>query len=299
MGIIFTFLIYLRNFTGPINNVLNLINTLQLSLASAERVFELIDEKPEIDAADAISLPKAKGQVQFEHVSFAYDKPTILQDINLTAKPGEVVALVGPTGAGKTTTMNLLTNLYPLKEGRVLLDGHDVTKIKRHDLRRLVTVVQQESFLFNMSIRENIRLGRPKASDQDVVEAAKEANADSFIRQLPDGYDTILSENASQLSQGQRQLLSIARAFIAKSPVLVLDEATASIDSQTEADIQNAMTALMKQKTSFVIAHRLSTIKSANQILVINHGQVIEQGTHKSLLAKGGFYAQLYNSQFE
>ncbi|WP_371851271.1 ABC transporter ATP-binding protein [Companilactobacillus formosensis] len=299
VGIIFTFLIYLRNFTGPINNVLNLINTLQLSLASAQRVFQLIDEEPEKDSQDSIGLPSAIGHVEFEDVYFAYDKKLILKDINIVADPGKVIALVGPTGAGKTTIMNLLTNLYPLQKGRILLDGHDVTKIRRHDLRHLVTVVQQESFLFNLSIRENIRLGRPNASDEEVISAAKAANADKFIEQLPNGYETILSENASQLSQGQRQLLSIARAFIAKSPVLVLDEATASIDSQTEVDVQNAMTTLMKDKTSFVIAHRLSTIKNADKILVIDHGQIIERGTHQELLAKQGFYAQMYNSQFD
>lgn len=299
VGVIFTFLIYLRNFTGPINNVLDLINTLQLSLASAERVFELIDESQEKDNPEAISLKKAQGHIIFDHVSFAYDKRMILNDINLVADPGEVVALVGPTGAGKTTIMNLLTNLYPLKKGHVLLDGHDVTKIRRADLRKNVAIVQQESFLFTMSIRENIRLGRPDASNSDVERAAIEANADTFIRQLPDGYDTLLSENASQLSQGQRQLLSIARAFITEAPVLILDEATASIDSQTEADVQKAMANLMKNKTSFVIAHRLSTIQKANQILVIKDGQVIEQGNHQSLLNKNGFYAKLYNSQFD
>ncbi|AUI78075.1 multidrug ABC transporter ATP-binding protein [Lactiplantibacillus pentosus] len=299
VGIIFTFLIYLRNFTGPINNVLNLINTLQLSLASAERVFELIDEPQEQDQPGAVALPQATGHVTFDHVSFAYDERPILKDVNLVANPGEVVALVGPTGAGKTTIMNLLTNLYPLKAGRVLLDGQDVTTIRRADLRRQVTVVQQESFLFTMSIRENIRLGRPDASDAEVVQAAQRAHADPFIRQLPDGYETTLSENASQLSQGQRQLLSIARAFITEAPVLVLDEATASIDSQTEADVQAAMAALMRDKTSFVIAHRLSTIQSADQILVINDGRVIERGTHQQLLAANGFYAQLYQSQFE
>ena len=299
VGVIFTFLIYLRNFTGPINNVLDLINTLQLSLASAERVFDLIDESQEVDEPEAIGLKKIQGHVTFEHVSFAYDTRTILNDINLIANPGEVVALVGPTGAGKTTIMNLLTNLYPLQKGRVLLDGHDVTTLQRANLRKNVTVVQQESFLFTMTIRENIRLGRPDATDVEVIQAAKQANADTFINQLPDGYDTLLTENASQLSQGQRQLLSIARAFITEAPVLILDEATASIDSQTEADVQKAMTSLMKNKTSFVIAHRLSTIQKADQILVIKAGKVIERGNHESLLAKNGFYAHLYKSQFD
>ena len=195
--------------------------------------------------------------------------------------------------------MNLLTNLYPLRAGRVLLDGQDVTRFKRADLRHLITVVQQESFLFTMSIAENIRLGRPGASDEDVRQAAREAHAETFINQLPDGYATVLHENASQLSQGQRQLLSIARAFITNAPVLVLDEATASIDSQTEADVQAAMTELMRGKTSFVIAHRLSTIQRANQILVIDAGRVIERGTHADLLAAHGFYWRLYNSQFD
>lgn len=299
VGVIFTFLIYLRNFTGPINNVLDLINTLQLSLVSAQRVFALIDEQPEQDLPNAAHVTQTAGNVTFDHVSFAYDQRPILKDINLTAKQGEVVALVGPTGAGKTTIMNLLTNLYPLQQGRVLLDGRDVTTIQRQDLRRLVTVVQQESFLFTMSIRENIRLGRPDATDEDVELAAKRANAHTFISQLPEGYETILTENASSLSQGQRQLLSIARAFVTGAPVLVLDEATAAIDSQTEADVQAAMTALMQDKTSFVIAHRLSTIQRANQILVIDAGQVVERGTHESLLAADGFYAKLYNSQFD
>lgn len=299
VGIIFTFLIYLRNFTGPINNLLDLINTLQLSIVSAERVLQVIDERPETDAEGAVELTQTQGHVQFDHVSFAYDTRPILKDINLEASPGEVVALVGQTGAGKTTIMNLLTNLYPLQSGRVLLDGRDVTTIRRADLRRLITVVQQESYLFTMSIRENIRLGRPDATDEDVERAAQQANADTFISQLPDGYDTMLMENARDLSQGQRQLLSIARAFVAQAPILVLDEATAAIDSNTEADVQHAMTGLMAGKTSFVIAHRLSTIQSANQILVIDQGQIVERGTHESLLRDNGYYAKLYNSQFD
>lgn len=300
VGVIFTFLIYLRNFTGPINNLLDLINTLQLSLVSAQRVFEVIDAKPERDVPNATRMLTTKGQVTFDHVSFAYDDTRlILKDINLTAAPGEMVALVGQTGAGKTTIMNLLTNLYPLQSGRVLLDGQDVTTVRRSDLRHLITVVQQESFLFGMTIRENLRMGRPDATDAEIEQAAQAANAHNFISQLPDGYDTELRENASALSQGQRQLLSIARAFVAAAPILVLDEATAAIDSNTEADVQRAMSNLMRGKTSFVIAHRLSTIQAADQILVIDQGQVVERGTHEALLARGGAYAKLYNSQFE
>lgn len=300
VGIIFTFLIYLRNFTGPINNLLDLINTLQLSLVSAQRVFALIDEPPEQDVPDALPLPHPVGHVRFEHVDFAYEpNRQILHDVSLTAEPGQVIALVGQTGAGKTTIMNLLTNLYPLQHGAILLDGHDVTSLRRADLRHAVTVVQQESFLFTLTIRENIRLGRPTATDAEVAQAAEQANAAGFITQLPQGYDTLLTENAHDLSQGQRQLLSIARAFIAQAPVLVLDEATAAIDSNTEAMVQTAMSRLMQHATSFVIAHRLSTIQAADQILVIADGRVVERGTHAELLAQGGEYASLYNSQFE
>lgn len=299
VGVIFTFLIYLRNFTGPINNVLDLINTLQLSLASAERVFALVDEQPERDLPDAQDVDKAAGHIRFEHVDFAYDTRPILHDVTIEAPAGTMVALVGPTGAGKTTIMNLLTNLYPLQKGRVLLDGRDVTTIKRADLRRLITVVQQEPFMFAQSVRENIRLGRLTASDAEIEAAARAAGADGFIRQLPDGYDTVLEENASGISQGQRQLLSIARAFVTNAPVLVLDEATASIDSNTEAAVQKAMSALMRGKTSFVIAHRLSTIQRADEILVIDAGRVVERGTHAQLLAKNGAYAKLYYSQFD
>lgn len=300
VGIIFTFLIYLRNFTGPINNVLDLINTLQLSLASAERVFEVVDEVPEKDVPGAQHVTTTTGRVAFDHVDFAYDpgRP-ILHDVSLVAAPGQMIALVGATGAGKTTIMNLLTNLYPLQSGYVLLDGRDVTTLRRADLRHLITVVQQEPFMFQLSIKENIRLGRAEASDEAVVLAAKQAHADGFIRQLKDGYDTVLAENAQNISQGQRQLLSIARAFIAAAPVLVLDEATASIDSNTEADVQRAMVGLMKGKTSFVIAHRLSTIRHADEILVIDAGRVVERGSHEALLKRGGAYAALYNSQFD
>ncbi|WP_156321840.1 ABC transporter ATP-binding protein [Lacticaseibacillus thailandensis] len=300
VGVIFTFLIYLRNFTGPINNTLNLINTLQLSLASAERVFAVIDEQPEQDQPDAVAVTTTTGAVRFDHVSFAYvPGHEILHDINITAHPGDTVAIVGPTGAGKTTMMNLLTNLYPLQAGAVFLDGRDVTTIKRQNLRRLVTVVQQESHMFTASVADNIRNGRLDATDEEVQAAAVRAHADTFIRQLPQGYATVLTEDAAGLSQGQRQLLSIARAFVTNAPVLVLDEATSSIDSNTELDVQHAMADLMQGKTSFVIAHRLSTIQRATTIVVINGGRVVEQGTHAELLAAHGFYYQLYQSQFQ
>lgn len=300
VGVIFTFLIYLRNFTGPINNTLNLINTLQLSLASAERVFKVIDEEPERDLPDAEAITTTTGAVSFDHVSFAYEPgKEILHDVNIEAHPGDTVAIVGPTGAGKTTMMNLLTNLYPLQSGTVRLDGRDVTTIKRQNLRRLVTVVQQESHMFTASVADNIRNGRLDATDDEVHAAAEQAHADHFIRQLPNGYDTVLTEDAAGLSQGQRQLLSIARAFVTNAPVLVLDEATSSIDSNTELDVQHAMTELMRGKTSFVIAHRLSTIRRATTIVVIDGGRVVERGTHEELLAAKGFYYQLYESQFQ
>ncbi len=298
VGVIFSFLIYLRDFNGPIRNMLDLINTLQLSIASAERVFEVVNATPEPDEEQLPPTASIKGEVVLKHVSFGYEPGVnILKDLSITAKPGETVAIVGPTGAGKTTTINLLTKLYPLNAGTITIDGINIDQIRRQDLRRNIAIVQQEPFLFSMTVKENILLGRPNATDADVVTAAKAANADSFIRLLPQGYDTPLTDGAQNLSQGQRQLLSIARAFIAQTPLLILDEATSSIDTKTELDIQEATTQLMQDKTSFVIAHRLSTIQNADQIIVVNHGEIVERGTHENLLAANGFYAALYNSQ--
>lgn len=298
IGIIFSFLIYLRDFNGPIRNMLDLINTLQLSVASAERVFEVINtpaEVNEIEPAHAF-----QGNVSLAHVDFGYDEThSILKDISLTAHPGETIAIVGPTGAGKTTTINLLTKLYPLNAGQITFDGLDSSRINRFDLRRQIAIVQQEPFLFSTTIEDNILMGRPDASIQEVVAAAKAANAHRFIMQLPHGYQTQLNDGAQNLSQGQRQLISIARAFLAETPILILDEATSSIDTKTEMDIQEATQQLMVQKTSFVIAHRLSTIRNADQILVVNDGKIIERGRHSELLAQHGFYFDLYNSQYQ
>lgn len=300
VGMIFAFLLYMRNFTRPINDILNLSNTVQSALAGAERVFEVIDEEPERDAPSARELRFSGGQVAFEHVDFAYQagKP-VLRDIGIQARRGQIIALVGPTGAGKSTVISLLTRFYDCNGGRILLDGEDIRQFTRKSLRRTVSVVLQDPFLFSESVRENIRYGRLDATDAEVEQAARLAHAHEFIMRLPEGYGTILSDNGQNLSQGQRQLLSIARAMVARSAILILDEATSSIDTQTEADIQEALATLMRGKTSFVIAHRLSTIRRADQILVVCDGRITERGTHDDLLARGGFYAQLYNRQFE
>lgn len=298
VGSIFAFLIYMRNFTGPINNMLNLINTLQLTVASAERVFEVIEAPVEADLPHAEEINAIRGDVAFENIDFAYDKKLILHDLTLTAKAGETIAIVGPTGAGKTTIINLLTKLYPIKNGQITIDGLSIDRLQRKSLRKHISVVQQETFLFSKTVRENIRYGRLDARDEEVIAACKKANAHDFIMQLPQGYDSILADNGENLSQGQRQLLSIARAILAEAPILILDEATSSIDTNTEQHVQDAMLQLMAEKTSFVIAHRLSTIKNADKIVVIKDGQVIESGKHDALLAQHGFYSQLYTSQF-
>jgi ATP-binding cassette subfamily B protein len=300
VGTIASFINYARQFGRPLNEIASLYNTIQSAVAGAERVFETIDEQPDLtDVPDARPLTDIRGNVTFEDVSFGYAPGVpVLKQVSLHAEPGQVVALVGPTGAGKTTIVNLLTRFYDIQTGRICIDGQDIRQVKMADLRRQLGIVLQDTFLFTGTVMENIRYGRLDATDDEVRAAARLANADAFIHRLPHGYDTLLSERAGNLSQGQRQLLAIARAILANPGILVLDEATSSVDTRTEKHIQEAMLRLMQGRTSFVIAHRLSTIRNADQILVINHGELIERGTHETLLAQGGFYHHLYNSQF-
>ena len=299
VGDVFTFMLYMRNFTNPINNILTLVNTLQLALVSAERVFETMDEQPEQDAPDAEEIGAIQGEIRLEHVDFSYvPGKQVLHDACISAPPGEPVAIVGPTGAGKTTIISLLTRFYDADSGRITVDSRPIGGITRKSLRRQVALVLQDTFLFSSTIRENIRYGRPDATDEEVERAARQAHAHEFILQLPQGYDTVLTDNGENLSQGQRQLLNIARAIISRASVLILDEATSSVDTRTEQVIQAALLELMKDKTSFVIAHRLSTIRSADKIIVVDHGRIIEQGSHQALLEKKGFYYDLYMSQF-
>jgi len=298
IGTIAAFVNYTRQLGRPINEIAMLYNQLQSAIAGAERVFEILDEEPEVDAPDARAV-ELRGDVVFDNVSFSYDGVTpVLKHVDAHATPGQLVALVGPTGAGKTTIINMLTRFYEIDGGTVLLDGHDLRVLRKADLRRQLGVVLQDTFLFAGTIRDNIRYGKLDATDEEVIAAAELANADGFIRRLPHGYDSELSERGGNLSQGQRQLLAIARAAISDPAILILDEATSSVDTRTERHIQEALLRLMQGRTSFVIAHRLSTIRSADQILVINHGKVIERGTHRELLEQEGFYARLHNSQF-
>jgi ATP-binding cassette subfamily B multidrug efflux pump len=301
VGVIATFISYGQNFINPLRQLANLYNSIQGALAGAERVFEVIDTPPEVDDGPlAVALDSVHGEVRFDHVNFGYRPGVpILKDMTLEAKPGQIFALVGPTGAGKTTIINLLNRFYEINSGRISIDGRDIRDVCKADLRRELGLVLQDTFLFSDTVRENIRFGRLDATDEEVVEAAKMADADHFIRQLLHGYDTLLSERASNLSQGQRQLLSIARAILADPAILILDEATSSVDTRTEARIQKALLRLMAGRTSFVIAHRLSTIRDANHVLVINNGEIVEQGTHQELLDKKGFYHHLYLSQFK
>lgn len=300
VGTVASFINYTRQFGRPVNEIANLYNLIQGAVAGAERVFEVIDEVPEmIETADTRPLTQVKGEVTFDEVSFSYEKDVpILTRVSLQAKPGQIMALVGPTGAGKTTLVNLLTRFYDVDSGRICIDGQDIRQLRKDDLRRRLGIVLQDTFLFSGSVKENIRYGRLEATDEEIIAAARLANADQFIHRLPQGYDTPLSGRGSNLSQGQRQLLAIARAILADPSILILDEATSSVDTRTEKQIQEAMLRLMTGRTSFVIAHRLSTIRNADQILVINHGQLIERGTHEALLAQQGFYHQLYTSQF-
>ncbi|HZU69861.1 MAG TPA: ABC transporter ATP-binding protein [Ktedonobacteraceae bacterium] len=300
IGDVQAFIQYAQQFTQPITMLANIANVIQSAMASAERLFELLDEQEEVpEAVDAKVIEHPEGAVQFEHVRFGYSPDNILmQDMNIDVQPGQMIAIVGPTGAGKTTLVNLLMRFYEVNGGRILVDGVGITEIKRGALRRMFGMVLQDTWLFNDTIRANIAYGRENATEDEIVRAAKAANADHFIRTLPEGYNTVLNEEASNISQGQKQLLTIARAFLADPEILILDEATSSVDTRTEIQIQKAMTELMKGRTSFVIAHRLSTIRDADLILVMNHGTIVEKGTHEELLAKNGFYADLYNSQF-
>ena len=301
VGVITTFIIYGQNFINPLRMLANMYNSIQSALAGAERVFEIIDTPAEVDDSDQAGTPKAlNGQVHFEHVQFAYEPSTpIIKDMTLQANAGEIIALVGPTGAGKTTIINLLTRFYEINGGAICIDGTDIRQIPKADLRRQLGLVLQDTFLFADTVLENIRFGRLDATDEECIAAAVMADADHFIHQLPQGYQTQLSERAGNLSQGQRQLLAIARAILANPRILILDEATSSVDTRTEARIQQALLRLMAGRTSFVIAHRLSTIRDADQVLVINHGEIVEKGTHNELLARQGFYHHLYMSQFK
>ncbi|WP_054741678.1 ABC transporter ATP-binding protein [Cellulosilyticum ruminicola] len=300
VGDIQAFIQYTRQFMQPINQVANIANILQSTVASAERVFEILDaenEVPEEVAPDSISNPK--GQVSFDHVKFGYDpnKP-LMQNISFIAHAGQTVAVVGPTGAGKTTLINLLMRFYEIQDGSINIDGIDITKLRRGDLRNLFGMVLQDTWLFKGSIKDNIGYSKENASLEEIKAAAKAAFADQFIETLPDGYDTLINEEGSNISQGQKQLLTIARAILANPTILILDEATSNVDTRTEGHIQKAMNRLMEGRTSFVIAHRLSTIKNADMILVMKQGTIIEKGTHEELLAESGLYANLYNSQF-
>jgi len=301
VGLIATFISYGQNFINPLRQLANLYNSIQAALAGAERVFEIIDTPAEVDdAPDALPLEIVHGNVSLENVNFGYRPDTpIIKNMSLEAKAGEIVALVGPTGAGKTTIINLLTRFYEINSGKISIDGKDIRDIKKADLRRKLGLVLQDTFLFSDSVMENIRYGRLDATDEEVIEAARIADADHFICQLPQGYQTKLSERASNLSQGQRQLLAIARAILADPGILILDEATSSVDTRTEARIQKALLTLMQGRTSFVIAHRLSTIRDADKVIVINNGEIVEQGTHQQLLDLRGFYHHLYLSQFK
>ena len=301
VGMIATFIAYAQNFIQPLRQLANMYNAIQAALAGAERVFEIIDTPAEVDHASDSPLPApVKGEVRFADVSFGYlPNQPIIKNVSLEAKAGQTIALVGPTGAGKTTIINLLTRFYEVNEGRITIDGRDIRNVSKSDLRQKLGIVLQDTFLFADTVMENIRYGRLDATDKECIEAAKLADADHFIRQLPQGYQTRLSERASNLSQGQRQLLSIARAILADPSILILDEATSSVDTRTEARIQKALLRLMEGRTSFVIAHRLSTIRDADNVIVINNGEIVEQGTHQQLLEARGFFHHLYMSQFK
>ena len=301
VGQLSIFLSYANQYTKPFNEISGVVTELQNALACAARVFALMDEPPfEPEDEDAVELKQADGSVKLENVSFSYQPDiSLIEDLNLDVKPGQRIALVGPTGCGKTTIINLLMRFYDVQKGAILVSGTDIRRMTRQSLRENYGMVLQETWLKSGTIRENIAYGRPEASEEEIIQAAKEAHAHSFIMRMPEGYDTVISEGGENLSQGQKQLLCIARIMLCLPPMLILDEATSSIDTMTEIRIQRAFETLMKGRTSFVIAHRLSTIRDADLILVMKDGDIIEQGNHDELMKKGGFYANLYNSQFE
>jgi ATP-binding cassette subfamily B protein len=299
IGDVQAFIQYSRQFNHPITQTANITNIIQSTIASAERVFEILDEEEETPDNPKLVLKNVKGCVKFENVSFSYSEDVpLIEDLNVEVKPGQKVAIVGPTGAGKTTIVNLLMRFYEVKKGRITVDGVDIRDISRENLRKIFGMVLQDTWLFSGTIRENIAYGKEGATEEEIINAAKAAHAHHFIKTLPGGYDAVLNEEASNISQGQKQLITIARAFLANPEILILDEATSNVDTVTEIYIQKALKKLMKGRTSFVIAHRLSTVKDADMILVINNGRIIEKGTHEELVKKGGFYAELYKSQF-
>ena len=301
VGNIQSFIQYNKQFTQPINQIAQISSMLQAMVAAAERVFEFLEEEEEKDTAKSgIDTERLQGNVKFEHVKFGYDPEiTIINDFNCDVKDGQKIAIVGPTGAGKTTMVKLLMRFYDVTDGAILVDGINIKDFERGDLRKMFGMVLQDTWLFGGTVKENIKYGKEDATDDEVIQAAKAAHVHHFIKTLPNGYNSVLNEESSNVSAGQKQLLTIARVILTDPKVLILDEATSSIDTRTEIQIQKAMDNLMKGRTSFIIAHRLSTIKNADLILVMNHGDIVEQGTHEELLAKGGFYSDLYNSQFE
>lgn len=301
VGDIISFIQYIRSFTQPVAQVAQISNVIQSTVAAAERVFEFLDEKEETEESrQPVKLKEVNGRVTFKNVKFGYDEDKIIiNDFSADIEPGQKVAIVGPTGAGKTTIVKLLMRFYDVNEGTILVDGYDIKDFTREGLRDKFGMVLQDTWLFSGTIMENIRYGRLDATDEEVIEAAKDAHVDRFIKTLPDGYDMVINEEANNISQGQKQLLTIARAILSNPKILILDEATSSVDTRTEILIKKAMENLMKDRTSFIIAHRLSTIKDADLILVLKDGDIVEQGSHEELLSKGGFYASLYNSQFE
>ncbi len=301
VGDIQAFIQYVRNFTQPLTQLANISNVLQQTAAAAERVFEFLDENEEIlETVNPVDASNIKGVVEFKNVHFGYNaEQTVINNFSVKVEKGQKVAIVGPTGAGKTTMVKLLMRFYDIQSGEILVDGKNIQEYSRFDLRDQFGMVLQDAWLYNASIKDNIRYGNLEATDEQIIEAAKAAHVDSFVHMLPKGYDMLLNEEASNVSQGQKQLITIARAFLSDPKLLILDEATSSVDTRTEVQIQTAMERLMENRTSFIIAHRLSTIRNADLILVMNHGDIVEQGTHLELLAKKGFYADLYNSQFE